>query len=207
MSLTIHTIPCGSYQANAFLVFMQDRDDCILVDPGDDLQALKDAVARSGKKLSAILLTHGHFDHILAASPLAKETGAQVYVHEGDMEMLNDIRLNAYMPGAAVLPAPKDIIAEEYDDVLDVAGMHFEIVHTPGHSKGSVCLYLREEKKMFTGDTLFQAGFGRMDLHGGSPMQMRTSLKNLFEMDVDIAVYPGHGGFSTIGAERARYRL
>ncbi|MBE5774319.1 MAG: MBL fold metallo-hydrolase [Clostridiales bacterium] len=207
MSLTIHTIPCGSYQANAFLVFMQDRDDCILVDPGDDLQALKDAVARSGKKLSAILLTHGHFDHILAASPLAKETGAQVYVHEGDMEMLNDIRLNAYMPGAAVLPAPKDIIAEEYDDVLDVAGMHFEIVHTPGHSKGSVCLYLREEKKMFTGDTLFQAGFGRMDLHGGSPMQMRTSLKNLFEMDADIAVYPGHGGFSTIGAERARYRL
>jgi len=205
--LTIHTIPCGSYQANAFLVFMQDRDDCILVDPGDDLQALKDAVARSGKKLSAILLTHGHFDHILAASPLAKETGAQVYVHEGDMEMLNDIRLNAYMPGAAVLPAPKDIIAEEYDDVLDVAGMHFEIVHTPGHSKGSVCLYLREEKKMFTGDTLFQAGFGRMDLHGGSPMQMRTSLKNLFEMDADIAVYPGHGGFSTIGAERARYRL
>lgn len=207
MSLTIHTIPCGSYQANAFLVFMQDRDDCILVDPGDDLQALKDAVARSGKKLSAILLTHGHFDHILAASPLAKETGAQVYVHEGDMEMLNDIRLNAYMPGTAVLPAPKDIIAEEYDDVLDVAGMHFEIVHTPGHSKGSVCLYLREEKKMFTGDTLFQAGFGRMDLHGGSPMQMRTSLKNLFEMDADIAVYPGHGGFSTIGAERARYRL
>lgn len=205
--MTIHTIPCGSYQANAFLVFMQDRDDCILVDPGDDLQALKDAVARSGKKLSAILLTHGHFDHILAASPLAKETGAQVYVHEGDMEMLNDIRLNAYMPGAAVLPAPKDIIAEEYDDVLDVAGMHFEIVHTPGHSKGSVCLYLREEKKMFTGDTLFQAGFGRMDLHGGSPMQMRTSLKNLFEMDADIAVYPGHGGFSTIGAERARYRL
>ncbi len=205
--MTIHTIPCGSYQANAFLVFMQGRDDCILVDPGDDLQALKDAVARSGKKLSAILLTHGHFDHILAASPLAKETGAQVYVHEGDMEMLNDIRLNAYMPGAAVLPAPKDIIAEEYDDVLDVAGMHFEIVHTPGHSKGSVCLYLREEKKMFTGDTLFQAGFGRMDLHGGSPMQMRTSLKNLFEMDADIAVYPGHGGFSTIGAERARYRL
>ena len=70
-----------------------------------------------------------------------------------------------------------------------------------------MCLYLREEKKMFTGDTLFQAGFGRMDLHGGSPMQMRTSLKNLFEMDADIAVYPGHGGFSTIGAERARYRL
>ena len=154
MSLTIPTIPCGSYQANAFLVFMQDRDDCILVDPGDDLQALKDAVARSGKKLSAILLTHGHFDHILAASPLAKETGAQVYVHEGDMEMLNDIRLNAYMPGAAVLPAPKDIIAEEYDDVLDVAGMHFEIVHTPGHSKGSVCIYLPDDKTMFSGDLI-----------------------------------------------------
>lgn len=207
MSVTIRTIPCGAYQANAYLVFREDRDDCILIDPGDDLQALLKAIGSAGRRLAAILLTHGHFDHILAAAPLAKETGAQVFIHEGDLEMLNDDAKNAYMADVATLPPPRDILAVEFEDTLDVAGLKFEIVHTPGHSKGSSCLYLPGEKTMFTGDTLFQAGVGRMDLYGGSPMQMRSSLRKLFDMDGSIAVYPGHGGFSTMAAERTRYHV
>ena len=207
MSVTIRTIPCGAYQANAYLVFREDRDDCILIDPGDDLQALLKAIGSAGRRLAAILLTHGHFDHILSAAPLAKETGAQVFIHEGDLEMLNDDGKNAYMADVATLPPPRDILAVEFEDTLDVAGMKFEMVHTPGHSKGSSCLYLPDEKTMFTGDTLFQAGVGRMDLYGGSPMQMRSSLRKLFDMDGSIAVYPGHGGFSTIAAERTRYHV
>lgn len=207
MSVTIRTIPCGPYQANAYLVYTEGRDDCVVVDPGDDFQGLLNAISRSGRKLSAILLTHGHFDHILAAGPLAKETGAQVYVHEEDLEMINDDAKNAYMADVSTLPAPKDILAVEYEDTLDAAGMHFEVIHTPGHSKGSVCLFLSEDKTMFTGDTLFQAGVGRMDLYGGSPMRMRASLRKLFAMEGSIAVYPGHGGFTTIAAERTRYNV
>lgn len=207
MSVTIRTIPCGAYQANAYLVYTEGRDDCVVVDPGDDFQGLLNAISRSGRKLSAILLTHGHFDHILAAGPLAKETGAQVYVHEEDLEMINDDAKNAYMADVSTLPAPKDILAVEYEDSLDAAGMHFEVIHTPGHSKGSVCLFLSEDKTMFTGDTLFQAGVGRMDLYGGSPMRMRSSLRKLFAMEGSIAVYPGHGGFTTIAAERTRYNV
>lgn len=207
MNIKIETIPCGAYMANAFLVSAEGRDDCILVDPGDDLNALRSAIARSGKSLSAIMLTHGHFDHILAASPLAKETGAQVYAHADEIGMLNESVKNAYTPSVCTLPPPVDIFAEPYEDTMDIAGMHFEILHTPGHTKGGVCLYMPEEKTMFTGDTLFCAGFGRMDLYGGSPVEMRTSLKKLFAMPADITVYPGHGEFSTIGAERARYHI
>ena len=207
MSVTIRTIVCGTYQANAYLVYKEGRDDCVLIDPGDDLQALLNAIGREGRKLSAILLTHGHFDHILAAAPLAKETGAQVYIHEEDMEMLADEGKSAYMADVSVLPPPRGLLAVEFEDTLDAAGMRFEILHTPGHSRGSACLYLPDEKTMFSGDTLFQAGMGRMDLYGGSPMQMRASLRKLFAMDGSIAVYPGHGGFTTIAAERARYNI
>ncbi|MBR6766861.1 MAG: MBL fold metallo-hydrolase [Clostridia bacterium] len=207
MNISIRTIPCGAYQANAYLVYREDRDDCILIDPGDDLKALLNAVGSAGRRLSAIFLTHGHFDHIIAAAPLARETGAQVYVHEEDLEMLNDEKKNAYTPGVTELSAPKDILAMEYEDTLDAAGMHFDVVHTPGHTKGSVCLHLPEEKIMFTGDTLFQAGMGRMDLYGGSPMQMRHSLRKLFAMEGGITVYPGHGGITTIAAERTRYNV
>lgn len=207
MNIAIQPIPCGAYEANAFLVCAPDRDDCILIDPGDDLQLLQAAIARSGRKLAAILLTHGHFDHILAASPLAKETGAEVYIHAGDMEMLNDSILNSYNSMVCNLPAPRDIIAEPFEETLDIAGMHIQIMNTPGHSKGSSCFYIEEEKTLFSGDTLFCEGFGRMDLHGGSPTQMRDSLRRLFDLPGDVKVYCGHGPNTTIGMERARYRL
>lgn len=205
MAINILTLCCGPYQENAYLAWADGREDCVLVDPGGDLPALRRAIGE--RRLAAILLTHGHFDHILAAKPLADAFGAPVYIHADDAEMLNDPEKDAYDAYAADLPQPTDLAAAPFGEELSAAGMDFEILHTPGHSKGSACLYLPAERVLFSGDTLFQAGFGRMDLYGGSPMQMRDSLKKLFALPGDVAVYPGHGGTTTIGAEKGRYRL
>ncbi len=207
MKLEILTLPCGAYQENAYIVSAAGCEACALIDPGDDLPALRTALERTGKKAGAILLTHGHFDHTLAAEALAAETGAPVYAHEADLEMLNNAAYNAYDPAVARLPAPAHLSPQVYAETLTACGMNFEILSTPGHTKGSVCLYLPEEKALFSGDTLFQAGFGRMDLHGGSPAQMRASLKRLFALPEDVKVYPGHGPQTTIGLEKARYHL
>ncbi len=205
MTIDIQRAVCGAYQENAYILRAVGRDDCVVVDPGDDLAQIERAVG--GAKPGAILLTHGHFDHTLAAQPLAEKTGAPVYIHLDDIQMLNDPRLCSYDSGVCRLPAPKGLAARPLGDRLSVCGIDFEILHTPGHSKGSVCLVLPGEGVLFSGDTLFRAGYGRMDLYGGSPEEMVRSLRRLFELPAETRVYPGHGEATTIGAERARYRL
>ena len=206
MAIQIKPILCGNIQEVAYLVYDDARTDCVLVDPGDDYAALKSAL--SGKTLSAMLLTHGHFDHILAAGRLQQDTGAPVYVAEADAPMLNDPAINGlqFLMGISAMTGPA-ISPTLYDDALSVAGLDFDILPTPGHSKGSVCLYLKDAGELFSGDTLFEAGYGRVDLHGGDPRQMLSSLKALFALPGETRVWPGHGGPTTIARERARYRL
>ena len=207
MKYEITSILCGLYQENAYLLCPEGRGDAVLIDPGDDLSALKRALESSGRTLRAILLTHGHFDHMLAAQPLSRITGAAVYVHPLDQELLCDEDKNAYDPNCASLPCPADFEAEELEDEIEVCGLRFRVLHTPGHTRGSVCYYDEENGILFSGDTLFCAGFGRMDLYGGSPAQMRTSLRSLFELPEDTQVYCGHGPMTGIQAEKRRYSL
>ena len=209
MRLEISSVACGMYGANAWLIGLPERDDMLLVDPGDDLGTLENAIARSGKKLGAILLTHGHFDHTLAAGELSRRHGAQIYVHEGDLDMIEDERLNVYNPAVSALPAPKDFCAKAYPaadgEKFALCGVEFTLLHTPGHTPGCVCLYAENEGVLISGDTLFAAGFGRTDLPGGSMAMLRNSLRRLLQLPGETRICPGHGQTSTIARERGYY--
>ena len=206
MSLQIKPIACGDIQEIAYLVYDDARADAVLVDPGDDYEKLSHAL--EGRTLAAMLLTHGHFDHILAAGRLQQDTGAPVYVASEDAAMLGDPTLNGLdsLMGQPTMDTP-EIAPTLYGEALSVAGLDFEILPTPGHTRGSVCLYMRDAGVLFSGDTLFCGGFGRMDLPGGSHRDMRNSLRTLFTLPGDVRVFPGHGPATRIGDESRHYRL
>ena len=209
--LEIRRVLCGAYGENAYLVFAPGADEAVLIDPGDGLAALRQALAASGRKFGAILLTHGHFDHTLAAGPLARESGALVYAHADDLSMVEDARLNVYDAAAATLPAPAGVGARPYlaadGEAFAVCGLSLRLLHTPGHTPGSVCLYSEADGTLFSGDTLFARGYGRTDLPGGSDAQMLASLRALFALPEETRVLPGHGGETTLGREKRYYRL
>lgn len=206
MSIDIRRVLCGLLQENCYIAQIEGRDDCVVIDPGDDFPKLKAAIGV--RSLAAVLLTHGHFDHIMATGALAEAYGAPVYVGSADAEMLNDAGKSGY---AGMMGIPKadwpPISAAFYGDALSVAGMDFTVLSTPGHSRGSVCLYLKDEDVLFSGDTMFRAGYGRLDLYGGNLPAMIKSMKVLFALPPQTRVYPGHGDTTTIGEESARYLL
>lgn len=202
MSIHITPLLCGQLSENAYLVYADDRDDCFVIDPGDDLDLILSAVRDSGRKLTDILLTHGHFDHVLSAPQLKKMTGARIHVHEGDAEMLNSAKLNMFQQmwcALPLLPMEADVVYSGDEDFpTTVCGIAITVMHTPGHTPGGVCYLLPEENIMFSGDTVFAAGYGRVDLPGGNVQQLTQSLKRIVHMPRDIRVYSGHGGAANI---------
>ncbi|MBQ8963569.1 MAG: MBL fold metallo-hydrolase [Clostridia bacterium] len=206
MSIDIRRVICGMIQENCYIVQAEGRDDCVVVDPGDEYPKLKAAIG--DRRVGAVLLTHGHFDHIMAAGEMARDFGAPVYVGAEDAEMLNDITKSDYTGMLGLTRADWPAIdAASFGETLSVCGMDFTVLATPGHSRGSVCLYLKDEAVLFSGDTLFRAGYGRLDLYGGKMGAMLKSLKRLFTLPGEVEVYPGHGDATTIGKEKARYRI
>jgi glyoxylase-like metal-dependent hydrolase (beta-lactamase superfamily II) len=190
--LDIQRVLCGAYQENAYVV-----NGNILIDPGDGLEALLAACPHP----RVILLTHGHFDHMLAAEEIQRRTGAPVYIHGADAEMLSDAALSMYDAGVASLPMPAAIAHRAYGASFE----NFRVIHTPGHTPGSVCLYDAAEGVLVSGDTLFRAGFGRTDLAGGSMSRMISSIRALFRLPAETVAYPGHGESTTLAEERGRY--
>lgn len=194
-SLHVEKIVCGLYETNAYLIYRDDMNEALLIDPGDDpLKCLK-ALADSGKTLTDIALTHGHFDHIMGVPYLKKLTGAKVTVSQEDAYMLMD--------GEKALCGEKTgldhFVPFEADAYFDhnglyiACGLPFRVIHTPGHSKGSTCLYLPEQYLLISGDTIFAYGFGRTDFEGGSLPEQKTSLQTLFALPKETVIMPGHG--------------
>lgn len=194
--MKINTYPVGEYGANCYLVINEDAKESIMIDPGAYGKTLEAYLKDSNTELKAILLTHGHFDHVGAVEELKNKYNVPVYIHEGEVENM-DSGDHVY----SKLPHFFNYV--ENGDSLQLAGLDIKCIHTPGHSKGGMC-YLTGDS-VFTGDTLFNGAIGRTDLISGSFQTLIHSIEErLMILDKETKVYPGHGPSSSIIYERMR---
>lgn len=192
----------GPVQENSFTVWRQGSERAVMVDPGEEADRLMASLADRGLGLEAILLTHCHFDHIGAVAPIARATGAPVYCPELEAPILADIM--SYVPWPGFGPF-ESWVAEETvtgGERLELAGLEFEVIFTPGHSPGHVTYWLPEFGAAFSGDVLFQGSVGRVDLPGGDWETLSRTLGDLVaRLPTETTIYPGHMGVTTIEAE------
>ena len=188
--LKVHVLPLGDYQTNCYIIHEENSPACCVIDPGYISDALPDKIDALGLTVEAILLTHGHFDHVGGVKELAAETGCPVYIHEAELSM------------PPMMTAGPLYYTHTYGegDQLNLAGLTIGVLHTPGHTPGSVCLVTGNA--MFSGDTLFAGSCGRTDLPGGNWLTIRKSLGRLACLEANLWVYPGHGGSTTLAQEK-----
>ena len=181
-------ISVGMVQTRCYILSKENGQECIVIDPGDEAARIRKAAG--DRKIAAILLTHGHFDHIGAVRELM-DADTRLVIHELDAPMLKDPDLNAglgLLGRAVTAPEATDTVRE--GDELELAGLKIKVLHTPGHTPGSVCYLI--EGELFTGDTLFDYGWGRTDLPGGNEEQMAASLRRLMTMVRTMPMHAGH---------------
>ncbi len=199
----IKTYVLGGVSTNCYLVFREGEKAAVIIDPADNADYLKNKCREFGVEPEAVLLTHAHFDHMLAADDIRKAYGCKIYVHMDDERMLNDPFLNlSGTMGTEQTGISADHLLRD-GDVLHFLNREWRVMATPGHTAGSVCYYLPEEKVLFSGDTLFAESLGRTDLPTGSMSAIvRSIAEKLLVLPEDIMVYPGHGDATTIGYEK-----
>ena len=174
----------------------------LIVDPGDSAQMLVEKIRLGVLIPKAILLTHGHFDHVMAAQELAKTFDLKIYAHEEEKDTLNHPGKNVSAMIGRQDSYHADIFVKD-GELLQLAGMEIKVLHTPGHTPGGCCYYLEKEQVLFSGDTLFCQSVGRTDFPGGSMSQIVRSIKSkLLALPDNVKVYPGHMDLTTIGMER-----
>ena len=188
---TQHILPLtvGELATRCYVLWLEGRDDCLVIDPGAEAETIRRACG--GKRIAAILLTHGHFDHIGAVEALMEED-TLLAIHRLDAPLLSDPQANvSWMLGRSVTaPTPTRLLDE--GDAVEAAGMTLQVLHTPGHTPGGVCYKLGEN--LFTGDTMFDRGYGRTDLPGGDEAALLRSLRRLTPLRRTCRIFAGHEG-------------
>jgi glyoxylase-like metal-dependent hydrolase (beta-lactamase superfamily II) len=198
--MDIKRIVVGALETNCYLLFKESS--VLIIDPGDGAEKIVSIINASGYKVVAIILTHGHWDHFGACSALRKKLGAKIYVHELDEPYVKNPHICTFKEFPFV-----DEMAVKVDKTFTGGKLHldsfsFEVIHTPGHSRGSSCFYFPEEKILFSGDVLFRGSVGRVDLPCSEPEKMHESIEKIMKLPDEVIVYPGHGMSTTIGTER-----
>lgn len=201
MGIKIKQFIAGQLENNMYLVMDEDTKNAVLIDATELIPEITDTVKQLGADVQYILLTHGHFDHIMGLNVLKKELKAEALICKDDIVISDNINefTRLFNWPDSVPPVYEKYIKD--GDIIPVGNMNIKVIHTPGHTEGGVC-YLIEDN-LFSGDTLFRGSVGRTDLFGGNFSKLSDSIKNkLFKLDNDIKVFPGHGPMTTIGYEK-----
>ncbi|MBR4579809.1 MAG: MBL fold metallo-hydrolase [Lachnospiraceae bacterium] len=199
--LNVGCIVLGVLENNCYFIHREGETDTIFIDPNSQGDKLFVRLREKGLEIKAILLTHGHFDHIMGANEMRQISGAKIYACEDEEELLGDPGMNSsYKVGRPYTVKP-DVLLKDGEEI-NVGSMKFKVIKTPGHTVGGCCFYSEEDKVLFSGDTLFCESCGRTDFETGNAGLLKQSLRKLMELPEDVKVYPGHGEFTTIEHEK-----
>ena len=197
------TLPVGMLQCNCSIFGDETTRQAMVVDPGDEIDSILQVLAKHGLTVTSIVITHAHIDHIGGAQKLKLATGAPVYMNLGDRELQEMMDVQAGWLGVRTPEAVDiDVPAKDGDKLL-IGATEVHVLHTPGHTQGSICLWMPSESKLVAGDTLFRDSIGRTDLPGGDSRQILQSIHGqLMPLPGETVVFPGHGGPTTIAREK-----
>lgn len=200
----IHEIlPVGMLACNCSVFGDEESGEALVIDPGDEIQQILAIVARHGLRVTGIVVTHAHIDHIGGAQKLKAATGAPLYLNPDDLGLYEHLDMQAMWLGIQTPERGEIDVPAEEGDRLRAGATNFEILHTPGHTPGSISLWIPAEKKLVSGDTLFSDSIGRTDLPGGDPRQILRSIRDkYFPLPDETVVVPGHGPITTLGREK-----
>ncbi|MDO5403113.1 MAG: MBL fold metallo-hydrolase [Eubacteriales bacterium] len=192
----------GLIATNCYLIKNEDTKQSVLIDPAEAPQRLQEMIDKSGCELKAVLLTHGHSDHISAAKEVCEKNHVRLYAGEDEKELLQNPQLNLSSQLGAAISIEADCWVKD-NDQLNIAGMDIKAIHTPGHTAGGMCYYIEEAGLLFSGDTLFAESVGKTDFPTGSMSELVRSVKEkLMILPDDTRVLPGHGEDTSIGYEK-----
>jgi hydroxyacylglutathione hydrolase len=199
--MIIKNVVVGPLENNCFIIGDESTKEALVIDPGDEPDRILDSINENSFNVKYIVCTHAHFDHVGAVTDLKNETGAKIVIHRNELEIYKSTTDQAALWGYNLDPLPEPDIFVSEGDKIEIGDLSFEILHTPGHSPGGICLY--GEGILITGDTLFAGSVGRTDLYGGNIERLKKSFKRLMSFSDEIRVLPGHGPETTIGHEKS----